>query len=95
MASKATKSTKPTRSVSDIESDLAAARTRLGGTVDQLAFRAKPQEIARRQVSSTKLKFAEATHTPDGDLRTERVGMALLALAAGLIVMGLLRRRNS
>jgi len=38
--------------------------------------------------------FAEATHTPDGELRSERVAGVLAALAAVLIAIGLLRRRS-
>ena len=51
------------RSVDQIEADIAAARERLAGTVDELHTRTAPQEIARRQVESAKEKFTEATRT--------------------------------
>jgi hypothetical protein len=83
-----------TRSVSEIESDIAAARQRLAGTVDELAFRAQPKEIARRQKEAARVKLDEATRAPDGELRTERISAMLGALSAVLVGMGLLRRRR-
>jgi len=81
------------KTVEDLEAEIAAARTRLAGTVDELHTRTAPQEIARRQVESAKTKFTEATRTESGDLRKERVG-ALAAAAVALIGLGLLRRRR-
>src|SRR5688572_15500979 len=37
------------RSVAQVEADLAAARARLAGTVDDLAEAVSPQELAKRQ----------------------------------------------
>jgi hypothetical protein len=81
------------RSVDQIEADIAAARERLAGTVDELHTRTAPQEIARRQVESAKAKFTEATRTESGDLRTERIA-ALAAAAVALIGLGAIRRRR-
>ncbi|KRF24323.1 DUF3618 domain-containing protein [Phycicoccus sp. Soil803] len=81
------------RSVDQIEADIAAARERLAGTVDELHTRTAPQEIARRQVESVKAKFTEATRTESGDLRTERIA-ALAAAAVALIGLGAIRRRR-
>jgi hypothetical protein len=81
------------RSVDQIEADIAAARDRLAGTVDELHTRTAPQEIARRQVESVKTKFTEATRTESGELRTERVA-ALAAAAVALIGLGVIRRRR-
>ena len=81
------------RSVDQIEADIAAARERLAGTVDELHTRTAPQEIARRQVESAKVKFTEATRTESGDLRTERIA-ALAAAAVALIGLGAIRRRR-
>jgi hypothetical protein len=81
------------RSVDQIEADIAAARERLAGTVDELHTRTAPQEIARRQVASAKAKFTEATRTESGDLRTERIA-ALAAAAVALIGLGAIRRRR-
>ena len=66
-----------------IEAEIVETRARLASTIDELVVRAKPKEIARRRVASAKAGFAEATHTPEGDLRVERVG----ALAAGAAVL--------
>jgi hypothetical protein len=66
-----------------IEADIAATRAHLASTIDQLAIRAQPKEIARRQAESAKVKLTEATYTPEGDLRVERVG----AIAAGIAVL--------
>jgi hypothetical protein len=81
------------KSVDEIEADIAAARSRLAGTVDELHTRTAPQEIARRQVETAKEKFTEATRTPTGELRTERIA-ALAAAAVALIGLGALRRRR-
>ena len=83
----------PSRSVDQIEADIAAARERLAGTVDELHTRTPPQEIARRQVESAKTKFTDATRTESGDLRTERIA-ALAAAAVALIGLGAIRRRR-
>ena len=81
------------KTVDELEAEIAAARTHLAGTVDELHTRTAPQEIARRQVQSAKTKFTEATRTESGDLRTERVA-ALAAAGIALIGLGLLRRRR-
>jgi hypothetical protein len=81
------------KSVDELEAEIAAARTRLAGTVDELHTRTAPQEIARRQVESAKAKFTQATRTESGDLRTERIA-ALAAAAVALIGLGALRRRR-
>lgn len=86
-------SSETSRSVDQIEADIAAARERLAGTVDELHTRTAPQEIARRQVASAKAKFTEATRTESGDLRTERIA-ALAAAAVALIGLGAIRRRR-
>ncbi|WP_270889761.1 DUF3618 domain-containing protein [Pedococcus sp. 5OH_020] len=82
-----------TKSVEQIEQEIAEARSRLAGTVDELHARTAPQEIARRQVESAKTKFTEATRTPTGELRTERIA-ALAAAAVALIGLGVARRRR-
>ena len=71
------------QSVDAIETEIAATRAHLATTIDELAVRAQPKEIARRQAESAKAKLIDATHTPEGDLRVERVG----AIAAGSAVL--------
>ena len=66
-----------------IEAEIVATRDHLASTIDELSVRAQPKEIARRQAASAKAKLVEATHTPEGDLRVERVG----AVAVGSTVL--------
>ena len=68
-----------------IEAEIAATRAHLASTIDELSVRAQPKEIARRRVASAKARFVEATHTPEGDLRLERVG----AVAGSAVLLGL------
>ena len=81
-----------TASVDAIEADIEATRDRLAATIDELAFRAQPKEIARREVASLRSSLHDATHTPQGDLRVERVAAIGAALAA---VLGLVVWRRS
>jgi hypothetical protein len=66
-----------------IEAEIAATRAHLAATIDELSVRARPREIVRRKAGSVKARIVEATHTPDGDLRMERVA----AVAAGSVVV--------
>ena len=77
-----------------IEQDIEAARARLEGTVNELAYRSQPQVIAQRQVQLVKLKLDEATHTADGELRVERVVAVVAAVVVVVVAVGLLRRRR-
>ncbi len=80
------------RSTAQIEADIAATRERLARTIDELAYRAKPRNIVRREVGSAKATFTRATRYEDGSLRTERITAVLGASAAVLLGIGLLRR---
>ena len=78
-----------------IEAEIAATRAHLAATIDELSVRAKPTEIARRKALSTKARFVEATHTPEGDLRVERVGAVAAGSAVLLgLVLAILHRRH-
>ena len=70
-----------------IEAEIAQTRAHLASTIDELTIRTQPREIVRRQKESAKARFVEATHTPEGDLRVERIGALA---AAGAVVVGLL-----
>ena len=73
-----------------IEAEIASTRAHLASTIDELAVRAHPKEIGRRQVASVRSRVMVATHTPEGELRVERLGavaavvVALMGLAAVL-----------
>jgi len=77
-----------------IEQDIQAARERLEGTVNELAYRAQPKVIAQRQVQGLRLRFDAATHTADGELRLERIGAVVAAVVVVVVGIGLLRRRG-
>lgn len=83
------------QSAKQIEADLAASRARLAGTIDELAFRAQPKELAKRQAEGVKLKLNDATRTPDGSLDNQKVGKALGATGGVLLLLGLIRRARS
>ena len=91
MADKAP-ATPATRSAKEIEADLAATRERLAGTIDELAFRAQPKELAKRGVEDVKLKVGGFTHAPDGELDTQKLAVVLGGVAALLLTIGLVRR---
>lgn len=71
------------RTPAQIEADIEATRLRLQGTVDAIADRVSPKNVARRALESVTAQFVE----PDGSLRTSRVAAAGAGLAA---VVGLL-----
>jgi hypothetical protein len=77
-----------------IEAEIAVRRAHLASTIQELTVRTKPREILRRQKESAKAKFFDATHTPDGDLRVERLGAVAAAGSVVLIVLALLHRRH-
>jgi hypothetical protein len=66
---------RPARSPAEIEADIEATRLRLQGTVDAIAERVKPSNVARRGAEAAKSQVVET----DGSVRTTRVA----ALAAG------------
>ena len=75
-------STQPARSTKEIEADIAATRSRLARTVDELAYRVSPDTI----------KANDAAFTPEGDVRYDRLAKVLGGVAGGAMVLGLLRR---
>lgn len=76
-----------------LEADIAERRVRLARTLDELTAKATPSAIAKRQVQQAKARFADATTTPEGDLRVERVAAAV-AVVAVVVALRLLRRRR-
>ncbi|MEO7131191.1 MAG: DUF3618 domain-containing protein [Dermatophilaceae bacterium] len=81
-------------STAAVEQQIQAARSRLEGTVNELAYRAQPQVIVQRQVQGIRLKVDHAIRTPDGELRIERIGAVVAATVAVVVVVGLIRRRR-
>ncbi|WP_426566171.1 DUF3618 domain-containing protein [Angustibacter sp. McL0619] len=78
-----------------IESEIVATRDHLRGTVDELAHRLMPKEIARRSVADAKQDLREATTNPDGSLRVERIAAVVGAVVAVVLLIGMLRRHRS
>ena len=68
-------------------------RRRLAATVDELALRAQPREIARRGACDAQARLRAAVYTDDGRLRVERVG-AVAAAVVTLISLVVWRRRS-
>lgn len=84
-------SAKDTRSMDDIEKDIARNRDNLAATIDELAFRVKPANIAKRQTVEAKAAFHNATHKADGSMRYDVVGVAA-GVAALLLTVAIVRR---
>ena len=80
--------------ITSLQADIAARRERLARTVDELSQRATPKAIARQQTGAAKARFAAATTTPEGDLRTERIAAVVLATVALLSLVVFRRRRR-
>lgn len=89
---KAKKSGEAPRSVTAIEADLTATRDRLSRTVDELAFRASPAEIKRKQTEKLKGKVHETVYDEDGAPRLDLLATALGVVAGVAITLGLARR---
>ena len=60
-----------------LESDIEATRERLAATIDQLAYRASPKTIARREINGIKAHFVDAQGNP----RTDNI----LKVAGGVV----------
>jgi hypothetical protein len=70
--------TKPQdRAPDSIENEIEATRERLAATIDQLAHRASPKTIAKREVATLKSHFVDASGNP----RTDNI----LKVAGGLV----------
>jgi hypothetical protein len=89
-----TPASQPSLSPDEIEAEIAVTRAHLAGTIDELTLRSRPREIVRRQKESAKAKFVDSTHTPEGDLRWERVGAMAAAGAVVFVVLAILHRRH-
>jgi cobalamin biosynthesis Mg chelatase CobN len=82
------------RSAAALEREIEARRTQLAATIDELATRAKPKEIARRGAAGVTARAQAAISTSDGHLRTERVAAVAGAAVVVLVAVVWLRRRR-
>jgi len=85
----------PTPEVAAMEAELAERRAHLSSTIDELVTRLSPKEIVRREVESVRIRIAQSTRTPDGEIRSELFAAVLGATAVVLLGAGLLRRNRS
>lgn len=71
------------RTPAEIEADIERTRERLAGTVDAIAERVKPANVARRGAESAKAQVVDES----GSLRASRVAVLAVAVvaAAGLV----------
>ena len=60
-----------------LESEIEATRARLAATIDQLAYRASPKTIVKREVNGLKAHFVDAQGNP----RTDNI----LKVAGGVV----------
>jgi hypothetical protein len=77
------------RSPDQIERDIEATRERLAVTVDQLATRVKPKNLARQAGERARAQVVD----PSGALRTDRVAV-ITALVMLFAALSLPRRRR-
>ncbi|RYU13010.1 DUF3618 domain-containing protein [Nocardioides iriomotensis] len=76
------------RGLESLESEIEATRARLADTIDQLAYRASPKTIARREIASLKAVYV----APDGSPRTDNMLKTAGAVVGFVALMVVLRR---
>ncbi|GAB6898548.1 DUF3618 domain-containing protein [Kineosporia succinea] len=81
-------------SPTELELQIQARREHLAATIDELTTRAHPKDIARRTTAALSDKLQTVTHTPDGELRTERVAAVAGAVVAIAGVLVFIRGRS-
>lgn len=76
------------QSLDSLETEIEAARERLAGTIDQLAYRASPKTIVRREIASVKAHYVDA----DGNPRTDNILKTAGAVVGFVAVMIVVRK---
>jgi Protein of unknown function (DUF3618) len=89
------KPTKASGSPAALELAIQQRREHLASTIDELAARARPADIARRSTAGVQAKVRNLTHGPDGALRTERLAAVAGAAVVLVGVVIALRRRRT
>ena len=69
-----------------LESDIEATRERLAATIDQLAYRASPKTIVRREINGIKAHFVDAQGNPRTD-NILKVAGGVVEFVAFVVVM--------
>ena len=73
---------------STLEGDIEVTRERLAATIDQLAYRASPKTIVRREINSIKAHFVDAQGNP----RTDNI-LKVAGGAVGFVVFVVVMRK--
>jgi hypothetical protein len=82
----ATAETNGQRAPESIENDIEATRERLAATIDQLAYRASPKTIVRREIASLKAHFVDGYGNPRTD-NILKVAGAVVGFAVFVVVV--------
>jgi hypothetical protein len=82
----ATAETNGQRAPESIENDIEATRERLAATIDQLAYRASPKTIARREFAGIKAHFVDGYGNPRTD-NILKVAGAVVGFAVFVVVV--------
>ena len=69
-----------------LENEIEATRERLAATIDQLAYRASPKTIVRREIAEIKAHFVDAQGNPRTDNILQVAG-AVVGFVAFVVVM--------
>jgi hypothetical protein len=73
------------RAPGSIEDEMEATRARLAATIDQLAYRASPKTIVRREIAGIKAHFVDAQGNPRTD-NILKVAGAVVGFAVFVVV---------
>ena len=71
-----------------LESEIEATRARLAATIDQLAYRASPKTIVKREINSIKAHFVD----PQGNPRTDNILKVVGSVVGFAVVVVVLRK---
>lgn len=72
--------------VSSLENEIEQTRERLGATIDELAYRASPKTIVRREIASVKAFFVDPSGAPRQDNILKLTGGVVGAVAVFVLI---------
>lgn len=73
-------------SMTKLENDIVTTRDRLAQTIDELSVRAAPKNVIDRQKTQAKASFNKQARTESGELRMDRVAIAVAAVGAVIVL---------
>ena len=77
--------------VSSLENEIEQTRKRLGATIDELAYRASPKTMIRREIASVKAYFVDPSGAPRQDNILKVAGGVVGAIALFVVVRKIVR----